>query len=260
MLAQNRATCQALLLGLESADWVRRDERKEWALGPGLIPVGDAAEASLPGIDVLRAGVVQLAERLGLEALATVATGGQIVVVAHGGGTNAFAPAMRVGQAIPFVPPLGLVFVAWSGEDVFARWLARAPAPVSRRELARIRHAAALARELGYCMTLDPETRRGLGSVMARLAREPRSAETLLRRDRLMRALAHDEYLWVDSRPAPAPLVSQLAAPVFGSTGELIAALSLVAAPQQISVGNSAKLADALVACARSASARLAGR
>ncbi len=259
-LSLNRATCQAILLSLENVDWVRQGERKAWGLGPGLIPLGDAAESGLPGIDAMRSGVAALHERLGFEALATIATGGQIVVAAHAGGSSALPPVMRVGQAIPFVPPFGLVFVAWSGDAAFERWLARAAAPIARRDVARCRRAAGLARELGYCMTLDPATRRSLGSIMARLAREPRSAETVSRRDRLMQAMTHDEYLVVDPDPLRAPHVSQLAAPVFGPAGDVVAAISLVASPQQISVGNAARLADALMACARGVSARLAGR
>ena len=259
-LGQNRATCQAILLSLEGVDWVRQGDRKAWGLGPGLIPLGDAAETSLPGIDAMRSGVAGLHERLGVEALATIATGGEIVVVAHAGGSSILPAAMRVGQAIPFVPPFGLVFVAWSGDEAFSRWLARSAAPMSRRDVTRCRRAAGLARELGYCMTLDPVTRRSLGSVMARLAREPRSAESVARRDRLMQAMTHDEYLVVDPDPLRAPPVSQLAAPVFGPAGEVVAAISLVASPQQISVGNAARLADALMACARGVSARLSGR
>ncbi|MFO0690238.1 MAG: helix-turn-helix domain-containing protein [Myxococcota bacterium] len=257
-LAQNRATCQAILLSLERAHWVRRDARKSWTLGAGLISIGDAAESNLPGIDALRSGVAALSERLGFEALASIETGGQIVVVAHASGPSQSPPAMRVGQTIPCVPPLGLVFVAWSGDEAFARWLDRATVPLSRRDVGRFRRAAALAREQGYCMTLDPLTRRGLGTVVARHAREPRSAETVSRRDRLVRALAHDEYLVVDRDPLRAPLVSQLVAPVFGPDGEVAAAISLVASPEQISAGNAGRLTDALLACARTARAQMA--
>ena len=106
-LGQNRATCQAILLSLEGVDWVRRDDRKAWGLGPGLIALGDAAETSLPGIDAMRSGVAALHERLGFEALATIATGDQIVVAAHAGASSVISDDFRVnpeGMTISQLP------------------------------------------------------------------------------------------------------------------------------------------------------------
>jgi DNA-binding IclR family transcriptional regulator len=258
-LGQNRATCQALLLALGEADFVRRDASKAWSLGPGLIAIGDAALGGLPLIDELRAGVAALHDQLGFEILATVETGRQALVVARAGPDAAFAPAMRIGQTFPLVPPFGLAFVAWSGEAAFERWLERSTRPLSRRDVARYRKAAELARRLGYCTTLDPATRRHLAGVMAELAREPRRIEARARRDRLVQALAHDEYLVAEPGARRAPSVSLIAAPVFGPDGGVAAVISLVAFPQQISADNAAQLADALRLGAARMSARLGG-
>lgn len=71
-LGQSRATCQAVLLALESADWVRRGDQGGYTLGAGLIPVGAAAQRGLGVTELLRNAVNELYLALGHEVMACV--------------------------------------------------------------------------------------------------------------------------------------------------------------------------------------------
>ncbi|UGQ11954.1 helix-turn-helix domain-containing protein [Yinghuangia sp. ASG 101] len=212
-LGQSRATCQAVLLALESADWVRRGEQGGYTLGAGLIPVGAAAQRGLGVVELLRDTVNELYLALGHEVMACVPIGGQMIVVARAGSSDPFSVAVTVGQSYPLAPPYGLAFAAWDDGEI-DRWVARSPHLDDATE-ARLREAAALVRELGYSVTLDPATRRALGSTVDRLS-EARRAEVL-------RTLAHDEYVTVDPVQRQSMRVTHISAPVFGTHGEVVA-------------------------------------
>src|ERR1700724_3232113 len=64
-LGHNRATCQAVLLALDDAGWVRRAGDGGYAIGPALIPLGAAALAGIPVVELLRPAVRQLHEAVG---------------------------------------------------------------------------------------------------------------------------------------------------------------------------------------------------
>lgn len=63
-------------------------------------------------VDLVRPEVVRIAEAVGTECIATAIVGGDIVIVAVAGKPRHGQSATRGGQRIPFVPPLGNVFVA----------------------------------------------------------------------------------------------------------------------------------------------------
>lgn len=117
-LGQNRTTCQAILLALESADWVRRDRRKAYSLGPGALAIGVGARSSMPVVDELRREISTLSQSLGVEVTGSIVSQGNVLIVARSGQYKTFAPTMQVGQSFTLAPPFGLVFVAWDEGEV----------------------------------------------------------------------------------------------------------------------------------------------
>lgn len=232
-LGQSRATCQAVLLALEAADWVRRGEAGGYELGPGLIAIGAAAQRGVGILDVLRSDVHRLHIATGKEVMGCLPSGEQLLVVARSGPTTPFSAAVMVGQPYPLVPPLGLAYTAWDEEE-FARWSARAP-QLSRRGQDMLRKAAAEVRSLGYNITLDPVTRRILETSVDKLAPEHRTEVT--------RVLVHDRRV---SAAASRSMmrVSHLSAPVFGPSGQIVALMGVVFGPDES--GQISELAVAL--------------
>jgi DNA-binding IclR family transcriptional regulator len=257
-LDQNRTTCQAALLSLEAAGWVRRDTDRAYSLGSSAIIAGQAALAGLPFLGDLEAELAALHDEFGVEAVGSIRSDDQMVVVARVGPDRTLVPSLHVGLTVPLVPPFGLAFVAWDN-DAFERWLRRAGDSLVRRDIDRLRRAASVVRGLGYSVTLDRTSRARLADAIRDLDLAARSPEARARRDQLVDPLAHDEYVMLDiERQADQP-VSQIAAPVFGVDGRVVATLSVMAFPHELTVDAMPLVAERLRAAAAAVTRRVQG-
>jgi DNA-binding IclR family transcriptional regulator len=248
-LGTNRSTTLAILRTLVATGWATVDRHGRYGLGAGLIAVGEAARAGLGLIDVARAEMEPLAERLGLEAMGAVPAGDRLVVAVTVGGDGLHG-IMRVGQSLPMAPPFGMVVVAFAADDEVEAWLDRAPTALRTSERTRYRRAIAAVRARGFSATLDIETRRRLGETLAELAEHPRSRDARARRDALVAALAHDHYVLLDLPRQPALPISQISAPVFGVDGRVELVLGVQGFPHQIAPDQLAVIAGLIVGTA----------
>lgn len=245
-LDQSRATCQAVLLALEAADWVRRTRAGRYRLGAGLIAIGAAAQRGVGILDLLRSAVHELHSETGQEVMGCLPSGEHLLVVARAGPTTPFSAAVTVGQPYPLVPPLGLAYTAWDEEEL-ARWIARAP-QLSQRVKGQLHAAAGVVRERGYNVTLDPATRQILEASVEELPVEKRAE--------VVRTLTHDELVFAATSQATMR-VSHLSSPVFGPSDQIVALMGVVFGPgesKQIT-----ELAAALVRATRRTSNTLDG-
>lgn len=105
--------------------------------------------------DAARPEMERVAAEVGTECLALAPVDDQLVVLASAGAPSGGAEFTRVGQRIPFVPPIGAPFLAWADDAAVGAWLARAEPPPTDAE--RERHAARLARvrERGWSLSLS---------------------------------------------------------------------------------------------------------
>jgi DNA-binding IclR family transcriptional regulator len=243
-LGQSRATCQAVLLALEPADWVRRTEGG-YTLGAGLIAIGAAAQHGVAIVGALRSATAELYGETHCEVLGYLPAGDQLINVSRVGPNSPLAVTMVEGQAFPLAPPYGLAYAAWDDTEL-AKWMARAPG-LSARGQARLRKAAAMVRELGYSVLLDPVSRREFRSSVEDLSEA--------RRQMVARALDHHDLVALNDPELDRIRVSLLSAPVFGSTGSVVALIGIVfGVDQPASVPG---LAASLVSATERLSARL---
>jgi DNA-binding IclR family transcriptional regulator len=206
---------------LSDAGYVERHPRlRSYRLGPSVVALGSAALEYHAAIDLARTAARELAGHVGLEVAVTAPAGDDIVILAHAGDHQARGIAVHVGQRVPLVPPLGSVFIAWGDAEP---WLARA------RDRASMRAVLDGVRARGYSIALEADARSGLGEALDRLADAPSDAglggETL---QGLVSELEHTDYQVVDLDPAKTYDLSMIAAPVFGTDGEVILSITLI--------------------------------
>jgi len=224
----SKATCHALLLGLVDAGLVaRHDASRRYGLGPLLISLGQAAAAGHEIAQLALPDMERLSETLLLPVLGAVQAGGRLVVVAATASPRPFAVSLPSGQAVPFVPPLGAAYVAWSPDEDVEAWLARSPEPVDETERRQLLGALELIRSLGFGVTLESPVRKELGDAIAALTEHPDADEVRARRDQLIRRLAHADYLPTRLDPDVTYRVTQMSAPAFDHNGEVAMLLAV---------------------------------
>jgi DNA-binding IclR family transcriptional regulator len=256
----NRTTCQAILLSLEARGWVQRRGAGSYGLGPAMIPLGEAALGGMRLVDEVRPELDALVDELQMEALASVVSGDEIVVVAHARRGSVLANTVRVGQTMPFVPPFGLGHLLHAPRERVDAWLDRAPVKLDARDRAEYRAVIDVAEQRGYVVVLDAESRRRFQAVMAELAERPASVAARRRRDALIASLARDEATlgpWTGSESAE---VSQISAPVFGPDGRPALAIGVHGLPHQIDAARLPDYAERVLAAAARVTKRVGGR
>ena len=228
-------SAHAVLAVLEGSGHVTRHPvTKAYSLGPALVVAGVVALEHHPGIAAAREAIGPLADELGVEVVVTARTIDEIVFVAHAGTHTPYGPAIREGERVPLVPPLGGVFLAWSDDGEIDHWLSRSP-DLSDTALERNRTALELARARGFSVTTSTDTQRLLGERTYSLADDPTRADLHADVDELFARLATEDYPLVDLDTKPADEIRYdigiVAAPVFGPDGGVIAAISATGFP-----------------------------
>jgi DNA-binding IclR family transcriptional regulator len=137
---------------------VRHPTHRTYRLGPSTMAVGHAALESHPVIGVARDEMGRLADETGLESLAAAPLAGELVVVARVGRPHPYRPLIQVGERLSLIPPLGIMFVAWSSSQEIDAWLERAH---PRRPDTRDQYLSILAsaRALGYSVGISRDGR-----------------------------------------------------------------------------------------------------
>ncbi len=83
-------------------------------------------------VDIARPFLESLAQEHDMECLTVGRVGAEMVITSSVGSPSGSRPPARVGQRIPFVPPLGGLFAAWGPPEVREGWLDRSDGPADR--------------------------------------------------------------------------------------------------------------------------------
>jgi flavin reductase (DIM6/NTAB) family NADH-FMN oxidoreductase RutF len=208
--------------------------------------------------EVARPQIERLAHQFRCEAAVLVAVGDEDLMItasAYGGCSEMREP---IGQRIPLIPPIGETYVAWAGDAVIERWLARA-ADQSEEALSKHRQRLASVREKGWAMA---RVGREGGAGYAKLldALQEYSASTLLpARARAVRAVIAEScyfYDTVELDDAVTYDLGSLGVPVANPDGSV----SLVLRLMQLPTGASASEVRGWVETLRSAACTVARR
>ena len=216
----NVASTHALLSVLSDAGYVIRHPRlRTFTLGPSIVGLGTAALEAHPAIDLARDAARDIARRTRLEVTLTAPAGDEIVFLARAGAHSPRGGPVHVGQRVPLLPPLGSVFVAWGEAD---GWLAASDDPATLRAILEG------VRRRGYAVGLEASAQASFGHALDTLAGHP--ADDTLRG--ALRGYVTDigsrEYFAADLDEARSYDLSMIAAPIFGPTGDVVLALSIL--------------------------------
>jgi DNA-binding IclR family transcriptional regulator len=219
-LGLNKATAHAMVAALTDAGYLlRHPVDRTYTLGPALVAVGNAAAARrFEVVDYARDEMRAVAEQLDVQCVAAAALGDEMVMLATSGSASPFGAAVRVGDRVPLVPPLGTVYMAWSAPTDLESWLRRLGPTATEDELEGYRAAVAAVRARGYSVALEPEAR-------LRLARALRDHDDV---DAVVQDLGHEEYNLLELDRTTTYPVSVMTAPVFDADGHVALTLNLV--------------------------------
>ena len=208
-------------------------------------------------IDLARPHLDDLAARFDTEVTAIVRVRDELVLAAAAGHTALAVSPTRVGQRLPFVPPLGSCFAAWGDERVHESWAHAVDGRVSRERAALITGASDLVRRRGYAMALGHGIGEHLETVSTRAHQgDPRVNDSTLREAIVQAAEGYNLEAPID-QPVELRLLS---APVFDVSGQVAFTVTLWGAPGLLSPGEVAERVDALLSATRFATEALCGR
>ncbi|MDG2306744.1 MAG: helix-turn-helix domain-containing protein [Candidatus Binatia bacterium] len=255
-----RATCDAILQALASAQYVTRNHGdRRYRLGPGGIALGDAARTAHPVLQAAKIEAEELARQSESCVAVCIRDGDTARVVEVFDFGPLFALRARVGQTIPLVPPFGAVFVAWADADVDA-WLANARPALTTDEQRRYRRALEEVRRRGYSVSVATRRQTELTRAVDTLATSPESEVALLARDRVVQEMMHSRYLVAELDTDQAVRVAQVSAPVFDGSGHAAASILAPGPDYDLAGAELRELVRRIAAAAVRATGRAGGR
>jgi len=258
-LGLSHATAHALVATLVEQGWVHRSPDRTISIGPALVGIGMAARRGLRVVDEALPHMEALATELGLECLAGVVAGVDIVVVARTRQRSPFNLGGDVGTRTPLAPPLGAPYIAWSPPGEIDAYLDRAEPTLSAAERGRMLRILDAVRRRGYGVALDPTTRHRLQEVAKLLADGDRAG---LRHElaELLRTVAEEEYATVDLDHDFQHDVTAIGAPVFGPDGSVVLVIGLMGFAHRLSGAQIPPYAERLLAATAAVTTAVHGR
>jgi flavin reductase (DIM6/NTAB) family NADH-FMN oxidoreductase RutF/DNA-binding IclR family transcriptional regulator len=205
-------------------------------------------------VDLIRPLMEDIARDLRCRCVAGAQIGDEVIIVASAGQSrdsqDDIDTATLVGQRLPYLPPSGSIFAAWSRDHEQEHWLRHATA--STRE--QHRGALCLVRERGYSLGLLSPAQREFASALEAMAQEQSTSWHTSLSD-VIPQLSYDP---PDLTPETLSLVRQITAPVFDADSQVALALTIFGhgAPPD----GTPRLVQALVATAAAATRRIGGQ
>lgn len=200
-------------------------------------------------VDVARPFVEQLAQSLALQCSVTVRVGAEVVLLASAGSAVDGHTLSRLGERVPFAPPLGAVHAAWGTPWNVDAWLDNLGPGASAPAREAYRAAARRVRARGWSIGLHRAQHRTLADAMASAQRAGHVPAT---RQALQSAVAtvastHDPEVLGDATGMVD--VGVLSAPVLDAEGHSLMGLSLTGFDADLSLRQLDAFTHALQDC-----------
>ena len=260
-LGLSNGSAHRVLTALTNASFLsRHPKHKTYSLGVALVGVGQAAMEQHPGVVIARKEISRLADELKGQFLVTVQVGDELLFVAREGVPHNYDGLIRVGERFPFVPPMGLGFVAWSDSKTVTAYLAEADRLLGSTVTEYLHTALEEIRKRGINIA-------ALGKAVTDVRRVTTDPHSRIRDDvssgkikQLISEFALREIQLLDLEDVGADGISHLSAPVFSSAGDIVLELTASALPANLSVKEIELYISRLRASAAFVTAEIHGR
>jgi DNA-binding IclR family transcriptional regulator len=232
---------------VEAGYLVRHEDDKSYALGPPDRDRQRRAEA-YPAASLVQEPMDRLSREFDLECVASTAIAGEIVILATSGTPRPLGINVQPGLRLPLVPPLGTVFVAWSGRGRSTAGSTASGPRRPRRGPRPLPPGLDVVRQRGFSVGLG-------GDEQQRLVESLQSSSGRRRAP----SAPGEEYALVELADTAPHTLNHIGAPVFGPDGRVALALFLIGFRGQIPARDVPRYAERLVAEANAVTAGLHG-
>lgn len=175
MLQVEKSTCYPMLAELHRVGWlVRHSQKKTYQLGPGLVPIGEAAKGATDVVSMAQPVLAKLADELDVTCSAVVTSGSGLLVadLVHPRHGRRDALSTTIGNRLDHRPPVAATFAAWAGPEEQEAWVAADPRSRDESVAEHYRAVCAAVRRRGYAVehyaTDEPVTRREVERALSR--------------------------------------------------------------------------------------------
>ena len=202
----------------------------------------------------------RVAADLQLECLAVTVVRDEIVTIGSAGQAYGLGPTDRIGQRMPFVPPLCSLFVAWAGDGAVERWLANLDPRMPEEDARRYREMVATVRRRGWSIALAGRPHIAFELALAQLSVEaPTEAQQQAVREAAVN-LGHGSHEPPELLPDTPYRVRNISAPVFDESGAVVLMLTLIGLRKVLELGEIERHRDRLLAATDRITRALGGR
>lgn len=216
--------------------------------------------AQLRVLDTARGEMECVASDLRLECLAVTVVREEIVTIGSAGQAYGLGPTDRIGQRMPFVPPLCALFVAWAGSAAVQNWLDNLDPQMSPDDARQYREMLATVRRRGWSIALAGRAHIAFELALAQLSVR---APTALQQQAVRKAavgLGPGSHETAELLPEKQYRVRNISAPVFDASGDVVLMLTLIGLPKVIELSDIERHRDRLLAATGCITAALGGR
>ena len=199
-------------------------------------------------MDVARKEMELIAEECDLECLAVTVVGDEMVTIGSAGRSYGRAEADRIGQRMPFVPPLGAPFVAWAGPAAFQAWIARLGPDLRPGDEEHYAEMLQRVRERGWSVALAGRPQIAFELALARLSLPAPTTQEQSAVAAAARRVGPGSHEPAELDDDACGRIRNMSAPVFDASGAVVLMLTLIGLRRTASADEVARLRDRLLA------------
>ena len=234
-LGLSNGTAHRMLLSLTRARYLNRHPKhKTYTLGVALVAIGQAALEQHRGVEVARREMLRLTEELKAQCWLTTIVDDEMLFVAKAGAPHTDDELYQIGERRLFLPPLGLLHIAWTHSDQRSSYLDTAEKLLSEAQFTHIKRSLAWVREHGYAIAAHGDSLRVLGRVARISLDRKNTAGYLARLHKLVGALSLKEIALLDVDAAKGAEVAYITAPIFSPQGTVAFEIALSGLPDKL--------------------------